>query len=86
MDPEKLRDSLAKLHQELERAPAVDAESRKILLKLMADIERIVGKGPATPGAHRNRLEDLEVKFEADHPALAATLREFIDLLAKAGL
>jgi hypothetical protein len=86
MDPQKLHESLAKLHQELERAPKVDAESRKLLLKLMADIGRLVGKPEAAAGTHRPRLKELEAKFEADHPALAATLREFIDLLAKAGL
>jgi Domain of unknown function (DUF4404) len=36
---------------------------------------------PTTP-----RLESLAVKFEASHPDLAATLREAVDLLGKAGL
>jgi hypothetical protein len=32
------------------------------------------------------RLESLAVRFEADHPGLAATLRRLIDLLGKAGI
>jgi hypothetical protein len=38
------------------------------------------------PAMSQSRLEALAVEFEADHPALAASLREFIELLAGAGL
>jgi hypothetical protein len=50
-------------------------------------------KGAArSPGVARTveastpRLESLAVRFEADHPGLAATLRRLIDLLGKAGI
>ncbi len=33
-----------------------------------------------------HRLEALAVSFEADHPSLAASVRQFIDLLGRAGL
>lgn len=36
---------------------------------------------PNTP-----RLEALAVRFEADHPALAATLRRLVDLLSEVGI
>jgi hypothetical protein len=88
MDPTALRNALAKLHKELGRAPRVDPESRELLRQLAIDIERLVDRPesqvPAT--SHRPRLKELEVKFEAEHPALAATVREFVDALAKAGL
>ena len=32
------------------------------------------------------RLEALAVEFEVEHPALSAGMREFIDLLGRAGL
>jgi 2-phospho-L-lactate guanylyltransferase (CobY/MobA/RfbA family) len=92
MDPGNLRKSLTKLHEELGRARQVDPDSRKLLLQLLSDIERLVhGSAAAAPAvtpdtAHRHRLKEFEVKFEADHPALATTLREFIDALAKMGL
>jgi len=91
MDPSNLRNALTRLHAELGRARQVDPDSRKLLLELLTDIERLVhvpaAAAPATPdAAHRNRLKELEVKFEADHPALATTIREFIDALAKMGL
>jgi hypothetical protein len=33
-----------------------------------------------------SRLDDLVVRFESDHPALAGALRQLIDALAKAGI
>jgi hypothetical protein len=39
-----------------------------------------------TVEASTPRLESLAVRFEADHPGLAATLRRLIDLLGKAGI
>jgi hypothetical protein len=88
MDSGKLRDALAKLHEELARAPRIDPESRKILRQLAVDIERLADRPEAQAAAasHRPRLEELEARFEAEHPAIAATVREFIDALAKAGL
>ena len=88
MEPDNLRKALAKLHEELGRAPRVDPESRKLLQQLSMDIERLVDQPASGTSSvsHRPRLKELEVKFEAEHPALATTLREFIDALAKAGL
>ena len=42
MDPGNLRKSLTKLHEELGRARQVDPDSRKLLLQLLSDIERLV--------------------------------------------
>ena len=42
------------------------------------------GDSPQQPGAPA--LESFAVKFEADHPALAETLRRVVDALAKAGI
>jgi hypothetical protein len=38
------------------------------------------------PAESQSRLEALAVVFEAEHPSLSASLREFIDLLGRAGL
>jgi hypothetical protein len=88
MDSQALRSALVKLHEELGRAPRVDAESRELLRQLSADIERLVDRpeAHASMKAHRPRLKELEVKFEVEHPALAETVRECIDALGKAGL
>ena len=91
MDPSTLRKALSKLHDELGRSGQVDPESRKLLLQLTSDIERLLNRPAAAvpttaPATHRRTLKELEAKFEAQHPALATTVREFVDALAKAGL
>lgn len=87
-----LRQSLSKLHDELARSATVDEGTRKLLSDVLADIERLLHGGagsavamPARPAA-QSRLESLAVEFEADHPSLAASLRQFVDLLGRAGV
>ena len=89
-----LRELLAQLHEQLGASGReVDADSRRLLVTLMQDIERTLeapartGKEPsATAARHSPRLESLAVRFEAGHPALAEALRELIDALVKAGI
>ena len=85
MSEESLRELLARVHQHLSAGAPLEGEARVQLGNLMRDIERTLGEGSAAPAA-TPRLEQLAVKFEASHPALAETLREVIDALAKAGI
>jgi hypothetical protein len=88
--PNSLEQSLAELHAKLAGASRLDEGSRKLLHDVLHDIERLLREprqsrpAPALGATHR--LETLAVDFEADHPSLAASLREFIDLLGRAGL
>lgn len=97
MDTDHLRKQLAALHAELADAHAADPRLRGLLVKVMEDIARLLERSsakaaaaPAIPAAPpesvADRLESLAVQFEADHPALAASVRRIIDLLVKAGL
>jgi len=88
MDSSDLRKTLDKLRAQLGSAPRIDAESRELLRRLSADIDRLVEQPASQPAetAHRSSLEELEVRFEVEHPALAQTVRELIDALGKAGL
>ncbi|HEY3730586.1 MAG TPA: DUF4404 family protein [Steroidobacteraceae bacterium] len=91
-----LQRSLSRLHQLLAHTPRVEEGSTRVLRELLADIERLLGRdarapaSPASPAglppASHSRLEALAVEFEAEHPSLAAGVREFIDLLGQAGL
>jgi hypothetical protein len=90
MTQDRLRELLARLRQHLKGSP-MDAEARRELGGVTGDLERALGTGVADPGSTRAagvapRLESLAVRFEAGHPALAETLREVIDALAKAGI
>jgi hypothetical protein len=91
----QLQQSLSQLHAVLVRTPSVDESSERLLREVLNDIERLLSSGGtapraagsgAAPEAPLSRLEGLAVEFEADHPAVAASLREFIDLLGRAGL
>jgi hypothetical protein len=87
MDPEALRDQLARLHQDLKSAPRLDPEGRQLLGEVLKDIQRLM-EADAGGRAHPSlaeRLENVAVRFEADHPTLALSSRRLIDLLGKAG-
>jgi Domain of unknown function (DUF4404) len=79
---------LAKLRSELASAQRLDEQSRGRMHTALADIESRLQQKRAAPAADAapHPLESLAVGFEADHPTLAASLRQFIDLLGQAGL
>ncbi len=94
---EALRQSLAQLHTQLAATPRVDESARRLLREVLADIERLLSvsgsaKVAADPAASRTavsapqRLQALAVEFDARHPALAGSLRQFVDLLGGVGL
>jgi Domain of unknown function (DUF4404) len=91
-DRESLQVLLARIHERLNEAGSVDAGSRELLTQVMGDIERALAaqSAPAVvteaTEANTSRLEALAVRFEADHPALAATLRRLVDLLGEVGI
>jgi Domain of unknown function (DUF4404) len=86
-DRESLQVLLGKVHERLREADPADAGSREMLTEVMKDIERALGQG-ATPASQANtsRLEALAVRFEADHPTLAASVRRLVDLLGEVGI
>ncbi len=92
MNQESLRELLARVHERLSQAGGtVDQESRELLGTLMRDIERTLSANDTRSTTHSAdanapRLESLAVQFEAEHPSLAETLRQIIDVLGKGGL
>jgi len=86
MSQSDLRHLLTQLHARLGNAESLDADDRRLLTTVLADIENVLAKGASTGQPAEGGLESLAVKFEADHPALAETLRRLADTLAKAGI
>ncbi len=86
MNESDLRNLLTQLHARLGSAQSLNAEDRRLLGTVLSDIEKVLTTNdPARPPS-ASGLEGLAVKFEADHPALAETLRRLVDALAKAGI
>jgi hypothetical protein len=88
MTSEHFEKTLATLRQELNRAPKLDEQSRSLLQQLMHDAENLSpsSRTAGAPNLERHRLEDLAVEFETEHPDLAASVRELMDLLVKTGI
>ena len=64
---------------------ALQIETLRLLKDNFAYFLQQKGAAPAADAAP-HPLESLAVGFEADHPTLAASVRQFIDLLGQAGL
>ena len=84
-DRESLQTLLGKVHERLNEAGSVDTGSREMLTQVMRDIEKALGQGGRTQ-ANTSRLESLAVRFEADHPDLAASVRRLVNLLSEVGI
>jgi hypothetical protein len=85
----RLRQQLETLHNELRQADPVDSESRALLVTLLSDITRLLEKSGTPSDEDRSvteRLNELAVQFEAEHPALGTAIRQVVDTLAKAGI
>jgi hypothetical protein len=74
---------LASLKRSLAATRQLDDEARDEARAVLAELARL-GVHPAAPTPHG--LEALAVRFEADHPAIAATLRQASALLGNAGI
>ena len=83
-----LHKQLESLHGELARTKAIDGESRDLLVTLLDDISRLLESKPiATEDAPlTERLDEMAVQFEAEHPSLGIAIRRVLDTLAKAGI
>jgi hypothetical protein len=84
------RDRLASLHAELIAAHSQDPEGRRALGEVLPDVHRMV-QGEAQPGTAPDptlpgRLEKVAVQFEAEHPKLAQSVRNLVDLLGEVGI
>jgi hypothetical protein len=84
-----LRTQLESLRVSLSRADALDPESRALLIEMLPEITRLLGKTSTAPDEVHpltEPLETLAVRFEAEHPALGNALRQVVDALGKAGI
>ena len=90
MDDSELRDTLEKLHQELEQTDNLDDESRQLLQHLMDDIRTALEREGPSPTEHYqslgDQLTDGILRYEISHPTLATAMRHALDILSGAGI
>lgn len=90
MERAKLTETLEAVHRELASSEQVDPQARDLLQELLGDIQRLLDE-PSGARAREDeglgdRVTDVAATFEADHPRLAATVRQVIDALATMGI
>src|SRR5579863_3204855 len=99
---EQLQASLRALHAQLQSSPRVDGEARRLLQQLLHDVQAVLHRTPSgslegdiadaepadvpATGRLSRRLESMALDFEAQHPLLATSLRQFVELCSRAGL
>ena len=90
MNDTVLRDTLEKLHQELEQAGDLDEESLQRLQHLMSDIRTVLDReGPSANEHYQSlgdQLSEAIQRYAISHPSLTATMNQALDILSRAGI
>ncbi len=84
-----IKDTLARLHAELEDAPKVDEDLKQLLLNVDADIHQLLEQEDRQ--VHEvtgmaDRLEGMAADFAAQHPTTERFFREIIEALGRMGI
>lgn len=87
MSNEKIRELLARLHDEVQ-GTELDADTRSSLRDLDADIHELLDSASSEQkiSSVTERAKLLEAEFAISHPTVERFMREVIDTLAKIGV
>ncbi len=90
MQKHELQETLAKLHGELSDQEKIDDATRQLLKKFADDINRLLDDDDVSAADDvdppSEQVQDLVLKFEADHPKLTAALNQVASALANMGI
>lgn len=90
MENSELRDTLEKLHRELEQAENLDDDSRERLQHLEVHIQAVLDREESSSTEEDDslgdRLNDAIQEYEVTHPDLTTVLRHVMDILSGAGI
>ena len=89
MPDDSLKQTLTRLHAELSRSEALDADTRALLEQVLQDIGSLLetsSQEPHTPDSLVERLRQAAADFEDSHPALTAVVGEVADVLSRMGI
>jgi hypothetical protein len=85
MTNESINDLLTRVHAVLATTTSLDPTTRSAGELVAGDLARL-GVAPVMSAPTPHGLEALAVRFEVEHPQLAATLRQVAGMLANAGI
>ncbi len=87
MSNEKIRQLLAKLHDEIQKTE-VDANTNSLMRELDSDIHDLLNANTSRADTHAvlERAKLLEADFATSHPNAERFLREVIDTLVRMGI
>jgi ElaB/YqjD/DUF883 family membrane-anchored ribosome-binding protein len=90
MDNSELRDTLEKLHRELEHTENIDEESLQRLQHLANDIQEVLDREEPSSAEENEslggQLNEAIQEYEVSHPELTNMLRYVMDILSGAGI
>lgn len=89
MHTDDLKESLKKLHANLETTGQVDEELEKLLRVLDSDIHQLLNKEERDAQEMQwlaDRAQSLSAKFAAEHPRTETLLRDLGNILASMGI
>lgn len=85
---EELRETLARLHEELSSTREIDEDLRQELRQALDEISRKIEHpaGAEDEPPVGDRLEELTLRFESSHPVVAEMMREVVRTLSQMGI
>ncbi|HEY8100381.1 MAG TPA: DUF4404 family protein [Burkholderiaceae bacterium] len=89
MSTDNLKDTLKKLHANLESTGTVDAELKTLLRTLESDIQNLLSKNEESTSdvsGLAKQAQSLSAKFATEHPQMEQIVRELADALARMGI
>jgi chromosome segregation ATPase len=89
MSSDQIKSTIRNLHERLEEAGPIDAETRALLTELDQDLHRLLtakAEFEDKEAGLQERLESIAADFDSRHPQLAAMLREIGVALARVGI
>jgi hypothetical protein len=86
VNSDRLRETLTQLRQELAASDTGDPETRERVQAAAEAIEAWLERAEEPEGGLGDRLREAAVRFEGEHPSLAATLQRVVDALSDLGI
>lgn len=89
-DDEHLQELLDELHEALDSAESVEPALRRALRSAMEEIREVLERpdedGARPPPTLEERVSEMALEFEVEHPTIAGTLNRLTHMLSSLGI